>query len=98
MPTDFPVDDTPERNESEKELAAVLSAHGIEMFKPTPAEIRSAEIEARLEQIDHDVIRPMRAKLAGTATEEDEVILVELEHEAKTLREELDSLAGGERK
>lgn len=36
--TDFPVDDTPERNESEEELAKVLAEYGIELFKPTPEE------------------------------------------------------------
>ncbi len=64
----------------------------------TPDEIRIAEIKSRLEEIDRFVIRPMRAKLAGMATAEDEIILVELEHESKALRDELSTLANAIKK
>ncbi len=62
----------------------------------SPAEIRRSEIKVRLEDIDRFVIRPMRAMLAGVSTEEDEVILAELEREAEDLRAELASLTDGE--
>lgn len=59
----------------------------------TPAsELRRREILRELEQIDLQSVRPLRAKLAGTATTEDERILTELEARASTLRAELTTL------
>lgn len=58
----------------------------------TPEEIRRAEIYTELARIDSNVIRPMRAQLAGTATDEDEVIVAQLEWRAQVLREELEAL------
>lgn len=55
-------------------------------------EFRKTEILQRLNEIDAETIRPLRAKLAGVSTEEDETKLIELETEAEKLREELSSL------
>lgn len=53
---------------------------------------RKKLIDERLLEIDACTVRPMRAKLAGEGTEEDDSKLVELENEARTLRIELQGL------
>lgn len=60
---------------------------------PTPNhEQRIGEISARLTQIDVESVRPLRAKLAGTATPADDTKLAALESEASVLRTELRTL------
>ena len=54
--------------------------------------VRTAEIKARLSEIDFESIRPLRAKVDGNSTAEDEAKLSALEAEAVTLREELEAL------
>ena len=54
--------------------------------------IRKSEIYAELESIDTQTIRPLRAKLIGLATTQDESKLLELETKANTLRNELKNL------
>lgn len=44
---------------------------------------------SRLSAIDLETVRPLRAKLAGTATLEDDAILAELEAEAVSLRSQI---------
>ena len=44
---------------------------------------------SRLAQIDSESIRPLRAKLSGTATADDDARILALENEASQLREEL---------
>ena len=56
------------------------------------SEIRKSEIYAELESIDTQTIRPLRAKLTGLATTQDESKLLELETKANTLRNELKNL------
>lgn len=56
------------------------------------SEIRKSEIYAELESIDTQTIRPLRAKLTGPATTQDESKLLELETKANTLRNELKTL------
>ena len=56
------------------------------------SEIRKSEIYAELESIDTQTIRPLRAKLTGLATAQDEAKLLELETKANTLRNELKNL------
>ena len=56
------------------------------------SEIRKNEIYAELESIDTQTIRPLRAKLVGLATSQDETKLLELETKANTLRAELKNL------
>ena len=53
---------------------------------------RIAEIKGLLSNIDTQTVRPLRAKIAGTATKEDENKLSELETEAVNLRIELKNL------
>ena len=56
------------------------------------SEIRKNEIYVELESIDTQTIRPLRAKLVGLATSQDETKLLELETNASTLRTELKNL------
>lgn len=53
---------------------------------------RRAEIIARLDEIDAASVRPLRAKLAGTATADDEARLAALEDEAAALRAEIGAM------
>lgn len=53
---------------------------------------RIAEIKGLLSNIDTQTVRPLRAKIEGTATTTDENKLSELETEAYKLREELNYL------
>ena len=53
---------------------------------------RIAEIKGLLSNIDTQTVRPLRAKIAGTVTKEDEDKLSELEAEAVNLRTELKNL------
>ena len=56
---------------------------------PDPALVRRAEIMRELETLDMQSVRPLRAKLAGTATAEDDAYLAAIEAQAQTLRTEL---------
>lgn len=55
---------------------------------PIPSK-RPSEISARLTQIDAESVRPLRAKVAGNATADDDAKLDVLEAEASALRTEL---------
>lgn len=50
------------------------------------------QIKNRLSQIDLESVRPLRAKVSGTSTPEDDATLAALEQEAGALREELAGL------
>jgi hypothetical protein len=50
---------------------------------------RAEELRQQLTANDLASVRPLRAKVAGTATAEDEARLVELEEQAQALRAEL---------
>lgn len=56
-------------------------------------EARIAEIKSRLEKIDLESTRPLRAIVSNTATESDRLKLIELEEEANELRDELRRLS-----
>ena len=60
-----------------------------------PAIARLAEIERELAELDMKTIRPLRAKLADTATQEDTDVLNDLETQAQTLRNERKDLEDG---
>lgn len=67
------------------------------LTKPEPTEVenaqqRIAEIQQQLTVNDLASVRPLRAKVAGTATEFDETRLAELEAQAQALRTELATL------
>lgn len=53
---------------------------------------RCAAILRELDAIDMQSVRPVRAKLAGTATPEDEAKIASLEERASKLRHELSTL------
>ncbi|WP_430735376.1 hypothetical protein [Halodesulfovibrio aestuarii] len=73
---------------------------GASLTKPKPPEPteqeltdqRIAEIQQQLTANHLASVRPLRAKVAGTATPEDEARLVELEAQAQALRTELATL------
>lgn len=87
---------------SEHEIAEIEGQlpEGASLIKPEPpapteAELtqqRIAEIQELLTANDLASVRPLRAKVAGTATPEDEARLVELEAQAQVLRTELATL------
>ena len=54
--------------------------------------LRAAEIARELRLLDSKAIRPLRAILAGTPTDEDKDKLREIETQAVALREELATL------
>lgn len=56
------------------------------------AQQRTKEIQSLLTANDLASVRPLRAKLAGTATEADDARLAELEEQAQALRAELVTL------
>lgn len=59
------------------------------------AEEQTEELKNRLDEIDRQAIRPLRAIAAGTATDEDRRILTELEMQAEKIREEIAELSAG---
>lgn len=70
---------------------------GASLAKPVPTEAekvqqRITEIKQQLTTNDLASVRPLRAKVAGTATEYDDARLVELEEQAQALRAELATL------
>ena len=79
----------------ENSLMAISDEEYIEITEKntiSESEIRKVEIYTELENIDIQTIRPLRAKLVGLATVQDEVKLLELETKANSLRTELKSL------
>ena len=77
-----------------KETDSALEAWGkTEDEKAEEAKRAQREtIIAQLAALDLEAIRPMRAKEAGTATQEDLDRLAEIEQQAKALREQLSAL------
>ena len=58
-----------------------------------PIKNEQAEIFAKLEALDLQAVRPLRAIVAGTATETDRQKLSEIEAEVKKLRKEIGIIA-----
>lgn len=56
-------------------------------------QLRVNEIKSRLNEIDLESVRPLRAKVHGTATPDDDAKLAALEQEAEALRSELAGLS-----
>ena len=76
----------------------ISESEAAELQKPTPEEIAAArrpEILGRLAAIDAESVRPLRAKVSGTSTPEDDATLAALEQEAGALRVELAGLSDG---
>ena len=59
------------------------------------AEEQTEELKNRLDEIDRQAIRPIRAIAAGTATDEDRRILSELEAQAEEIRAQMAELDEG---
>ncbi|MCH5203142.1 MAG: hypothetical protein J1F03_00255 [Oscillospiraceae bacterium] len=72
--------------EIEADRAAILNS----------PERRAAEIKQQLTALDNQAIRPLRAILAGTPTDDDKDKLREIEAQAVILRNELAELGGGD--
>lgn len=84
---------------SEDEITEIegLLPEGASLTKPEPTESekikqRITEVQQHLATNDLASVRPLRAKVAGTATEFDDARLVELEEQAQVLRAELATL------
>ena len=58
-------------------------------------EEQTEELKKRLEEIDRQAVRPLRAIAAGTATDEDREILAELEMQAEEIRAQMAELDEG---
>ena len=56
------------------------------------AEEQTEELKKRLEEIDRQAVRPLRAIAAGTATDEDRSVLAELEAQAEEIRAQMTEL------
>ena len=59
------------------------------------AEEQTEELKNRLDEIDRQAIRPLRAIAAGTATDEDRSVLAELEAQAEEIRAQMAELDEG---
>ena len=59
------------------------------------AEEQTEELKNRLDEIDRQAIRPLRAIAAGTATDEDRSVLAELEMQAEEIRAQMAELDEG---
>ena len=63
------------------------------MMEPGQESTAEQRIKSRLLEIDLESVRPLRAKVSGTSTPEDDATLAALEQEAGALRVELAGLS-----
>lgn len=83
------------RNVTDEALAAAAEkVNAPEVQAAREKQARLDEITARLAEIDILTMRPVRAILLGTGTDDDQLKLAELEAEAEPLRNELRQLKG----
>ena len=71
----------------------ITSENSSEEVEVSPIKNEQAEIFAKLEELDLQAVRPLRAIVAGTATETDRQKLSEIEAEVKKLRKEIGIIA-----
>ena len=71
----------------------IPSENSSEEVEVSPIKNEQAEIFAKLEALDLQAVRPLRAIVAGTATETDRQKLSEIEAEVKKLRKEIGTTA-----
>lgn len=71
----------------------IQSENSSEEAEVSPIKNEQAEIFAKLEELDLQAVRPLRAIVAGTATETDRQKLSEIEAEVKKLRKEIGIIA-----
>lgn len=74
-----------EMTEAQPTPAHVADASGGWVLPPTA---RIAEIDAELMRLDLEAVRPLRAKVAGSGTPEDDARLADIEAQAQALRDE----------
>ena len=67
----------------------IVSADNSDNIQVIPLEDRHRVILAELDRLDLQAVRPLRAIVAGTATEADRQKLAEIEKQATQLRQEL---------
>ena len=65
----------------------------LSMMEPGQESTAEQRIKSRLLEIDLESVRPLRAKVSGTSTPEDDATLAALEQEAGALRVELAGLS-----
>lgn len=77
-----------------KETDTALEAWGLteEEKEQQTKEAYKSELIAEMDKLDLKVIRPLRAKSAGTATEEDEQKIIEYEEQMQELRRKVKEL------
>lgn len=77
-----------------KETETALEAWGLtaEEIAKKEKDSQVANLKVQLNSLDEKSIRSVRAKLAGTATPEDEAFLAQLEEQAETLRQRIKEL------
>lgn len=66
--------------------------HDVTTTEQYPELTKEQQIKSRLLEIDLESVRPLRAKVSGTSTPEDDATLAALEQEAGALRVELAGL------
>ena len=71
----------------------IPSENSSEEAEVSPIKNEQEEIFAKLEELDLQAVRPLRAIVAGTATETDRQKLSEIETEVKKLRKEIGIIA-----
>lgn len=82
-----------EVGDDEAAIAAVVEQHlSADAGERRQAVARRAAIMTRLDQIDAESVRPLRAHIAGSATSADDDKLKTLDEEARGLRQELSTL------
>lgn len=91
---DFIVEQNHKLGYTIKETNYVIEAWGLteEEIAENAKEVRRKELIAQLAALDLNAIRPLRAKVAGVATEEDEEYLANNEAQVEQLRAELQEL------
>lgn len=91
---DFIVSENHTKGYEIKETENALEAWGLteEEMQAKQKETRKKELIAELDALDLKEIRPLAAKAAGTATDEDIIMLSELEEQKTIKRKELQNL------
>ena len=93
---DFIVEQNHQNGYEIKETETSLEAWGLtaEETAQKEKEAQIAILKAQLGALDEKSIRSVRAKIAGTATPEDELFLAQLEEQAENLRQQFQDLQG----
>ena len=83
----------PDRDANDQQIVQVIEQHlSTDAAARRAQRARAVEIRQRLDQIDAESVRPLRAHIAGSATSADDDKLKTLDAEAADLRKELAAL------